>query len=232
LNRLPVSRPLEQACKPSCIADDQEIVELVGRAREGDAVALRLLLGQFHDLLLSHIEQRLPDHLEKLCWGDDVLAESMASIAQGIKTFEFRGRERPKESFMAWICSIAEHRVIDLVRQERSQKRPPAQRRIDPGPAYPGGSTVDGGPIMADPSPSPSRQARMGEFQAAVNSALDRIYPGYREVVELRLTLGLSNAQIAARLGRNEAAIRKLFCRAIQQLREEIGDSSEYLSRG
>lgn len=209
----------------------ERIAGLIVRAKAGDASALRELLREHYDLLSSYIESRLPPQLERLCWGEDVLAETIAGVAQGISSFEPRKSGDPAGAFVSWIREIAEHRVIDLIRRERSQKRPPAERRIETG-ACSNGSTVGGGWPLVDPGAGPSRFARIDEFQSAVKSAMDRIYPPYREVVELRLTLGLSNAEIATRLGRDEAAIRKLLCRAIQQLREEIGDWSRYLSWG
>ncbi|MFN7019788.1 MAG: sigma-70 family RNA polymerase sigma factor [Phycisphaerales bacterium] len=217
----------ESAESPAC----ERIAGWIARAKAGDALALQDLLREHYELLSSHIERRLPPHLERLCWGEDVLAETIAGIAQGISSFEPRRSNDPAGAFVSWIREIAEHRVIDLVRRERSQKRPPPERRIESSASL-NGSTVGGGLSFADPGASPSRFARIDEFQSAVKSAMDRIYPPYREVVELRLTLGLSNAEIAARLGRDEAAIRKVLCRAIQQLREEIGDWSRYLSRG
>ncbi|MCC6320802.1 MAG: sigma-70 family RNA polymerase sigma factor [Phycisphaerales bacterium] len=203
---------------------------LVSRAQAGDEVALDHLLSQAHDALLEQIERSLPPHLERLCWGEDVLAETFACVARGIGTFQAPQGARFEAAWAAWMAEIAEHRVVDLVRREGAMKRPPADRRLG-SPLSAAGGSLDGGAHLADAGPSPSRQARIGELHAAVQAAIERIYPDYREVVELRLTLGLSNAQIAARIGRNEVAVRKLFCRAIQQLREEIGDWSKYLSR-
>src|SRR5262245_45706467 len=111
--------------------DEREFIELIGRAQSNDQVAIRLLFTRFHDQLLARIEQQLPHHLECLCWGDDVLAETLVRASQSLKSFEIPKDGHVVQSFLAWLSTIAEHRVIDLIRQEKAQKRPQARLRLD-----------------------------------------------------------------------------------------------------
>jgi len=198
-------------------------------AKRGNQSALKIILTEFHDRLLARIERRLPLDLRRLCWGDDVLAEALADAARGLSEFVTPADMDPRNAFFRWLCSIAEHRLIDLVRSERAIKRPQANRQIDPKSGSTSVTTMV--KVLRSPGPSPSRQARIGELGEAVRHAMDEIYPAYREVIELRITLGLGTAQIAARLGRNETAVRKLLSRAIGALREQIGEPARYLSR-
>lgn len=55
-----------------------------------------------------------------------------------------------------------------------------------------------------------------------VEQALQRLSPDYRQVVELRILMGLSTAETARRMGRTEAAVRTIQYRAIRALKEEI----------
>lgn len=55
-----------------------------------------------------------------------------------------------------------------------------------------------------------------------VVQALERLSPDYRQVLELRILMGLSTAETAQRMGRTEAAIRTIQYRAIRALKEEI----------
>jgi RNA polymerase sigma-70 factor, ECF subfamily len=55
-----------------------------------------------------------------------------------------------------------------------------------------------------------------------VEQVLQRLPDAYRQVLTLRIMMGLSTAQTAERMGRTEAAVRTLQYRAVQALKEEI----------
>jgi RNA polymerase sigma-70 factor, ECF subfamily len=60
---------------------------------------------------------------------------------------------------------------------------------------------------------------------------LQQLPEDYRQVIVWRLIEGLSVAEVAGRLDRSEAAVHMLFSRALKQLRELMGASSNYLSQ-
>jgi RNA polymerase sigma factor (sigma-70 family) len=206
-----------------------EFRRLLAKAKRGDRLCLGKILFKFHDRLLGRVERRLPPDLRRLGWGEDVVAESLEQAARSLADFKTPEGSDDAAAFFHWLCAIAEHRLIDFVRCERADKRPPADKRV----AARSGSTSMGPmvTVLKAPGPTPSRRARIDEFEGAVRAAMDRLYPAYREVIELRLTMGLITGQMAARLGRNEPSIRKLLSRAIGALREEIGEPEQYLSR-
>ncbi len=55
---------------------------------------------------------------------------------------------------------------------------------------------------------------------------IDRLPSDYRQVLYLRNFEDLSYADIAARMQRSEGAVRVLWARAVQRLRDEWGDES------
>lgn len=205
--------------------------ELLRCAQAGDAVALRTVLAAMHGPLLRRIERRLPRDLNLMCWGDDVLSETMSRAVRDLKNFRVPRGRSARQVFLSWLTKIAEHRIVDLIRSEEAAKRPPRHLRVQGRAGVQESTARSVVAALSAPGPSPSRQARIAELEAAVRLALDEIYPPYRVVIELRVTMGLTTRQLAARLKRPEASIRKLISRAIGALRERIGEPSQYLSK-
>lgn len=83
------------------------------------------------------------------------------------------------------------------------------QHPLDPGPAAP------------DPAPSPSRAAAEREQAEALRRAVARLPDDYRRAVTLRYVDGLSFEAVGRELGRSEEAARKLWTRAMDQLRRD-----------
>ena len=74
-------------------------------------------------------------------------------------------------------------------------------------------------------SPTPAlRPAQVMQRESAVRLAdhLQRLRPDYREVIVLRNLQGLPFEEVAERLERSSGAVRMLWLRAIQQLREQM----------
>jgi RNA polymerase sigma-70 factor (ECF subfamily) len=67
---------------------------------------------------------------------------------------------------------------------------------------------------------SPSGQAQRRERAALVADHLARLTADYREVIVLRNLEGLPFAEVARRMGRSAGAVRILWVRAVDQLRQ------------
>ena len=78
---------------------------------------------------------------------------------------------------------------------------------------------------------TPSRAARVDEAAAAIQVALASLSPEYKRALQLRYLEGLSVSEVSARMGRTESAIHKLCSRALQDLRDAMGEASRYVSR-
>lgn len=141
------------------------------------------------------------------------------------------------EPFFRWLCTIAEHRIVDAVRATRALKRGGTQVSADGsgGPHLPRAGTpirvespnaqtslaplVE---ILAINSWTPSRSVSGRELEAALRSALQTLFPAYREALELRYLRGLSPIEVAEKLGRTEEAVHKLCGRALGALRQAL----------
>ena len=77
-------------------------------------------------------------------------------------------------------------------------------------------------------STSPSSHAHHSERAARVADQLARLPPDYREVLVLRNLEGLPFSEVALRMGRSAGAVRILWVRAVDQLRQLL-QAEEFL---
>lgn len=205
---------------------------LVARLLNGEPLAADRLLLSLSPRLLARIHRRLPLDLRALCSPEDILQEVFAEAFHGIAAFRTAGNASPGEAFFRWVARIADNQVIDAVRMHRAVKRG-GRAVIETGAAR-GANQTTVAPLLdalAANIASPSHVARGHEAEAALAIALQSLYPAYREALELRYLLGLSPAEVAARLGRTEEAVHKLCSRALGALREAMGDPARFVSR-
>lgn len=200
--------------------------ELVQRAAEGDEAALRRLLLAHHDRLAASIARQLPEDLQRILSVDDVLQEAYLVVFRKIRQFE----PGQSGSFDAWLTRIAEHRLADLIKGHRRAKRGVGRAPAALRPENDESTVIDMLQMLAADSRTPSREARMHEAMAAVQSALENLKEDNREALRLRYLEGLPVAELAERMGRSEGAVHMLCTRGLQSLREELGDLSRFLS--
>ena len=74
-------------------------------------------------------------------------------------------------------------------------------------------------------STSPSQRLLRKEVQHRMRAALDRLPVRDREVLELRHLEQLSVAETAAALGLSQAAVKTRHLRALERLRDLLGNS-------
>jgi RNA polymerase sigma-70 factor (ECF subfamily) len=95
--------------------------------------------------------------------------------------------------------------------------------------------TANGGDAGEDAELSPRRERKDkqrgpretlagAELGAAVAAAVDRLPDALRQTLVLRYFEGLSFAEIARVVERNEVAVRKRYSRAIEELRALLGE--------
>lgn len=103
---------------------------------------------------------------------------------------------------LAWLYTVARRRFADEARRDAVARR------------------VNGLRVVLDETDE-SREYGAG-VAAALGSAIDRLAPGQREVVVLKLLRGATFAEIGARLGISTEAAKMRFARALDALRAEL----------
>jgi RNA polymerase sigma-70 factor, ECF subfamily len=104
-------------------------------------------------------------------------------------------------SFRAWLFTIAHNAVTDAYRRQGTR----------PAPAF------DEALEIADPAPPPEQMALLADERRLLATALSRLPPDQRQVIELRLS-GIPSVEVAQILDRSPEAVRALQLRATRRL--------------
>lgn len=169
------------------------------RARAGEPAGFDALVRHLDPRLVGFARARGADDPEGLA--DDVLVQ----MCRAISTFDGNLAQ-----MRAWVFTIARNRLIDERRR--------AGRRVDAQPVEP-----ELWPDMPTVDP-----ASVGlEERERVDRLLASLTDEQREVVVLRVIVGLSVDETAQVVGRRAGAVRALQHRALRQLRAELVGEEE-----
>ncbi len=118
----------------------------------------------------------------------------------------YRDQGRP---FLAFVYGIAAHKVADAHRAS-------ARNRSEP---------VSELPESTDGEAGPEQRAMQGELSQRLTALLRVLPEKQREIVLLRVVVGLSAEETAEAVGSTPGAVRVAQHRALSRLRKEIGVS-------
>lgn len=132
----------------------------------------------------------------------DIVQSVTREILQHADRFQHGG----DSGFRQWLFTTAHRKVVNRLTRLRTHKRGGGKQEAEL-PEELAGLTA-----------TPSRHASAREELAAVEAAFDALTDEQREVVTASRILGMSHAEIAQRLGKNEAAVRKTLSRGLARL--------------
>lgn len=208
------------------MSSDPDTASLIGRAVDGDATALKLLLLELHDAVCRSIARRLPPGLGRTIDPEDVAQEAYVQVFRHVRSFQPRG----EDSFRRWVTTIALRRLRNAIQRQRARKRGGGA----PAAAVAARSFEDSCvallDLLAAPGRTPSRTLAAREAAQVVNEALAGLPDDYRQAIRLVHLEGWPVAHVAAEMGRTERAIHGLCRRGLERLREQIGSRWRYLS--
>jgi RNA polymerase sigma-70 factor (ECF subfamily) len=182
-------------------------------ARAGDREALGHLWEFCRAYLVQIANAELNPQLQAKVGGSDLVQETFLE-AQNIFP-RFQGTSQLQ--LRAWLRAILLNKMATCSRYFHAARRRAGQEvelANSGGPAEP-----------ADSQPGPSSVFVQQERLLQVADALDRLPEHYRQVIVWRQIEDVSFEEMAQRLGRSVAAVRKLWLRAVQQLQSELGES-------
>ncbi len=155
---------------------------------------------------------------------EDILQEAYLDVARSIDRFENRG----PGSFYSWVQSILSHKLADACRAAHCQARDIQREAPSVGVgAWPDQSYCNLLDRLSSDSGTPSRVVRRREAITAVAESLTRLSEAHRQVIQLRFLDELPLSEVAARLGKTDAAVAALTQRALQSLRGVLADRGE-----
>jgi RNA polymerase sigma-70 factor (ECF subfamily) len=163
--------------------------------------------------LLDFINRKMPPDIRRSVEAQDVLQDTFFEAFQRIGQFSADG----EEAAFRWLVTIARHRILAIIRSQRSAKRGGRLGRIEEN-----GDVVALLQDLAIYSRTPSLSAMSHEVAAAVQRSISKIEAPFREIIHLRFVEGLSHRESAARLGSTENAIGVLCHRALKALRVHL----------
>jgi RNA polymerase sigma-70 factor (ECF subfamily) len=189
-----------------------ELIAQINAARNGSPAALGPLLEAYRPYLHMLAEKQLPTDLQAKAGISDLVQETYAEAHLDFARFQGQS----EAELAAWLEQILRHNIANFV----SRYRATGKRRVDREVSLHGAS---GHEIqIAASDDTPSVHAMKKEQSEALEQALARLPADYQLVIQLHHQHNLSFAEVAAHMDRSEAAVRKLWARAVERWREEV----------
>lgn len=190
-----------------------------------DMLSLQARLLEHEDRLRRLIEKRFPPILRSVYSVEDVLQEIWICAFRSISGFYAESHD----AFERWLTSLATHRIINLAKSARSEKRGLNRRHIGDG-WNPRSSYLALFEEIAGKGRTPSREAFTLETATVLRNVLTELSEDRRRAIEMRYIEGRSLDDTAAIMGRSKRAIRSLAYNGIQQIRARLGHASHFFS--
>ncbi|QFZ21986.1 RNA polymerase sigma factor ShbA [Saccharothrix syringae] len=178
---------------------EAELSELVDAALLGDPRAVEQLLARIQPLVLRYCRARVGTRERTLVSADDIAQEVCLAVVSALGRYQYE-----PGSFLAFVYGIAAHKVADA-------RRRAVRSRSEVVPELPDTPTLEDGP---------EQRAMNGEMIGHVTELLRRLPDRQREILVLRVAVGLSAEETAAAVGSTPGAVRVAQHRALVRMRE------------
>ena len=175
---------------------DRPAFEVVlASAQTGDELAFAALWRWLHPPLVRWLTVVAPGNV------DDVASEVWLSVTRGLASFEGGEGE-----FRGWVFTVARRRAVDWARHRERQPKLATLDGIDP----------------VDPSAEISSLVEAATALDAALALLQGLTAEQREVVALRVIVGLTVRETAAVVNKTEGAVRVLCHRGLRTLAQRL----------
>jgi RNA polymerase sigma-70 factor, ECF subfamily len=175
--------------------------ELVASSMAGEKDAVATLFAWIRPAIIRYCRSRIGRSGSAYSSADDVAQEICVAVLGALSRY----RDEP-ESFLPFVYGIAAHKVADHYRRA-------GRDRSDPAADVPDG---------VDISASPEQQIMAADLRERLADLLDTLPPRQREILRLRLIVGLSAQETAAAVGLTPTAVRVTQHRALAKLRAAL----------
>jgi len=181
--------------------------ELVRAAQAGDRAAVERLLAEIRPYVVRYCRARLgsPDRSPS---ADDVAQEVCLAVLTALPRYRFEGRP-----FLAFVHGVAAHKVIDAHRAATHRWR---DHDVEI-------------PDLADTNEGPEQRALRTDLAGELRRVLDALPDAQREVLVLRVALGLTAEETAALVGSTPGAVRVAQHRGLARLRLAVAGVPAHL---
>lgn len=171
---------------------------IVSRVLAGETALFEVLMRRHNQRLYRAARAILRDETE----AEDVMQEAYVNAYTHLAQFDGRAQ------FATWLTKIAVYEALARARR-RGRYDPMDESELE---------TL----MPPTPAPDPERLAFGRELGALIESAVDQLGDGYREVFMLRQVEGMSTAETAQALGVSEDVVKTRFSRARVALQRDL----------
>jgi RNA polymerase sigma-70 factor (ECF subfamily) len=192
-------RPVQSEPDQEIEADHVEMWSLVQAAQAGNGEAFGRLYDHYVDSVFRFIFYRVNDR----ALAEDFTSETFLRALRRISTINYQGRD-----IGAWFMTIARNIVFDHAKSARFRLELTT------------GEVLEGD----DHEPSPELTVLTNLTNARLLEAVNSLGEEQKECIVLRFLQGLSVAETAQVMGKNDGAIKALQHRAVKRLASVLGD--------
>jgi RNA polymerase sigma-70 factor (ECF subfamily) len=175
--------------------------ELVVSSMAGERDAIATLFAWIRPAIVRYCRSRIGRSGSAYSSADDVAQEICVAVLGAMGRYN----DQP-ESFLPFVYGIAAHKVADHYRRA-------GRDRSDPSSDVPDG---------VDVSASPEQLVMAGDLRDRLADLLNTLPPRQREILRLRLIVGLSAQETATTVGLTPTAVRVTQHRALAKLRAAL----------
>jgi RNA polymerase sigma-70 factor, ECF subfamily len=171
------------------------VMEIVTRAQGGDAEAFGQLYDRYVDVVYRYVQYRVANST----LAEDLTSETFLRALRRITSYTWQGRD-----FGAWLVTIARNLIADHYKSGRYRLELATSDLVEAG----ADRTEDG----------PEDEVLAGLTNGVLLEAVKRLNAEQQECISLRFLQGMSVAETAQIMGKNEGAIKALQYRAVKSL--------------
>jgi RNA polymerase sigma-70 factor, ECF subfamily len=186
---------------PPMTTQEERLDAVVADAVAGDRDALREVLETIRPIVVRYCRARVGTFERSDLSADDVAQEVCLAAVMALPRYRDRGRP-----FLAFVYGIAAHKVAD------------AYRAVGRDLSYPTESV----PERLSSEPGPEQSALDADSVSRMTELLDVLPDRQREMLILRVLVGLSAEETAQAVGSTAGAVRVAQHRALARLKSEI----------
>lgn len=188
---------IESTDEPHAAPEGEQatVMALVTSAQTGDGEAF----GQLYDRYVDVVHRYIAYRVGNASLAEDLTSETFLRALRRITSFAWQGRD-----FGAWLVTIARNLIADHFKSSRYKLELSTSDLIEAG---------------ADrTSESPENEVLTGITNSTLLGAVKRLGAEQQECIVLRFLQGMSVAETATILGKNENAVKALQYRAVKTL--------------
>ncbi len=203
--------------------DSQQTLDLLDKARQGDAAAAERLLAEHREPVRHMIGLRLDRAIARRVDASDVVQEVLLEASRRLQDY----LRHPVMPFHLWLRHIAKDHIIDAHRRHRQAQKRGVDREQPLAPAgWADRSSLELAAQFVDQELTPASAALRQELERRLHEAIGRLEEDDREVILMRHFEQLSNQEVAAELKLTEAAASMRYLRAVRKLRDMLTPSA------